>query len=336
MSSGSSEMSMEAFNPEEFFRLMFGGEQFADIIGDFEVAKAFKHAISQILKETEQTRDQREEEQRERILARKERIDHLSIFLISKLSIYTDAFQTDHHEVQSKQVLNRFIEIMNADIPDLLQAPYGEHLLHSIGYIYSSKAQFWLSKMDSQEGHIGKRMVGSYNHFKSTWKHRAHVVKETVRTVKSAVQAGQSMSKLAQVAEQESNDSQNGNDSQYPFQHHSGHLEYSGFIPPETTASASPTYSNRSSTPPVKSRSSRKSSAQPVVPLTDDEKRRLEADTAAKSMEALWRVIKLEIESVERDVCDQVLNDTSCPRDIRRRRCVALSKLGELWQQASS
>ena len=87
-----------------------------------------------------------------------------------KLSIFTDSFQTDNKEIQSKQVLNHFIEIIRLDIPNLLQAPHGEHLLHSIGYIYSSKARFWLSKMDSQEGHIGKRIVGYSKHVQSTWK----------------------------------------------------------------------------------------------------------------------------------------------------------------------
>jgi hypothetical protein len=149
-------------------------------------------------------------------------------------------------------------------------------------------------------------------------------VKETVKTVKCAVQWGQSMKKLAQVADEESNE------SQMPFQHHSGHLEYNGYTPPEPIATPPPPAS------PVKPKQSRKSSAQPIVPLTDEEKRRLEADTAAKSMEALWRVTKLEIESVERDVCDRVLNDVSCSRELRRYRCKALSKIGELWQQASS
>ena len=51
-------------------------------------------------------------------------------------------------------------------------------------------------------------------------------------------------------------------------------------------------------------------------------------------MEALWRATKLEIESIERDVCDRVLNDPTCHRETRRRRCIALLKMGELWQEA--
>jgi hypothetical protein len=317
---------LEDFDAEEFFRLMFGGEEFADIIGDFELAKSFKTAVSEIIKDTaEPTDDQQEEKIRQRLAyaeectqAHEERIKQLSTSLIFKLSIYTDNLSLDNKENES---LNKFIELIRSDVPNLLQAPYGEHLLHSVGYVYSSKARYWLSKMDSQEGHLGKRILGFGRLVQSSWKDHIHVIKETVLTVKSAVEWGQSMSKLAQIADEESNDPQSS------FQHHSGHLEYSGFIPSESTPNT---------TSPVKAEQHHKSSGQVIVPLTDEEKRHLEADTAAKSMEALWCATKLEIESIERDVCDRVLNDSSSTRELRRHRCIALSKIGEVWQQASS
>jgi DNA-binding transcriptional MerR regulator len=342
---GSAGISLEDFDAEEFFRLMFGGEEFIDTIGDFELAKSFKYAISEMLKDTEQTPESKEEQQRkrseyleERQKAHEKRIEQLSSNLKNKLSIFTDALLPDSDQIRSSQALNQFIEVNRSDIENLLQAPYGEHLLHSIGYIYSSKSRLWSSKMDSQEGHIGKRIIGFGKHIQSSWKERVHVVKETVKTVKCAVQWGQSMSKLAKVADQESIDSQGGNDSQYPFQHHSGHLEYAGFTPSESTASPSVTSSSTTSntTTSVTPKQERKSSARPIVPLTDEEKRKLEADTAAKSMEALWRATKLEIESIERDVCDRVLGDQLSTRETRRRRCIGLLKMGELWQEAHS
>jgi len=332
-------MTLDEFDAEEFFRFMFGGEEFIDIIGDFELAKSFKHAISELFTDDESTPEQKAEQQRQRLVyaeerakAHEQRIDQLASNLKNKLALFTDASQMNNDEQHITLAFNQFIEIMHSSIPSLLQAPYGEQLLHSIGYIYSSKARYWSSKMDSQEGHFGKRLLGYGKNVHSTWKDRFHVVKETVKTVKCAVQWSQSMSKLAQVADQEATVAE----SQTPFQHHSGHLEYSGFTPPSpqidsgATATPIPT-----PTTPVKQKQSRKSSAQPIVPLTDEEKRQLEADTAAKSMEALWRATKLEIESVERDVCDRVLNDSASTREIRRYRCKALSKLGDLWQQAS-
>jgi hypothetical protein len=347
IANGTAGMNLEDFDAEEFFRLMFGGEQFSKIIGDFELAKSFKHAISEIIKDaenkgTEETREQKEEKMRKRLAyaeersqAREERVKQLSINLIYKLSIFTESIPSNNTDAQYSEALDNFTQITRMDIPNLISAPYGEHLLHAIGYIYASKAKLWLNKFDSQEGHIGKRVVGFGKHMQSSWKERVHVVKETVKTVKCAVEWGQSMSKLAQIADEEAAASDEGKDSQFPFQHHSGHLEYEGYVPSESTASAQHSTINttRTTNSPSKHQRHGKSS-QPPVPLTEEQKRKLEADTAAKSMEALWRATKLEIESIERDVCDRVLGDPSATRETRRRRCIALSRLGELWQEA--
>ncbi|CAF1272535.1 unnamed protein product [Rotaria sordida] len=359
IANGSAGISLEDFDAEEFFRLMFGGEQFIKIIGDFELAKSFKHAISEIIKDaenkgTEETREQKDEKMRKRLAyaeertqAREERIKQLSINLTYKLSVFTESIPTHHNDLQYNQTLNNFIEITRLDIPNLLSAPYGEHLLHTIGYIYVSKAKLWLNKLDSQEGHLGKRMLGFGKHVQSSWKERVHVVKETVKTVKCAVEWGQSMSKLAQIADEEAAANlEQGKDPQYPFQHHSGHLDYEGYVPSESTASATPpppppsssqpsSHTNRATSSPVKhNRHGKSLSTSQPSQLTEEEKRKLEADTAAKSMEALWRATKLEVESIERDVCDRVLNDSLCSRETRRHRCIALLKMGELWQEA--
>ncbi|UJR36393.1 hypothetical protein I4U23_029116 [Adineta vaga] len=340
MNDDSTGISLEDFDTEEFFRFMFGGEEFHSIIGDFELAKSFKNIISEMLKDNEQTPEQREEQKlqhllhnEERIQAQEERIKQLSANLILKLSVFTDNYVPTKKEHQNSEALNHFIEVNRADIPNLIQASYGEHLLQAVGYIYSSRARFWLSKMDSQEGHIGKRILGYSRHVHSSWKDRAHTVKEAVKTVKCAVQWGQSMSKLAEIENKEVENLQDGENSQYPFRHHSGYLEYNKSTPSEPTVIAFVSVKDQQQQ--QQQQQLRKSSAQSVVPLTDEEKRRLEVNAATKSMETLWRVIKLEIESTERDVCDRVLNDISCSRDIRRSRCIALSKLGDLWQTVS-
>jgi curved DNA-binding protein CbpA len=348
---GSAGINLEDFDTEEFFRLMFGGEQFMKIIGEFELAKSFKHAISEVIKDseskgTEETREQKEEKMRKRLAyaeertqAREERVKQLSINLTYKLSVFTESIPVNATDVQYNEALNNFTQITRLDIPNLLSAPYGDHLLHAIGYIYASKAKLWLNKLDSQEGHFGKRVLGFGKHMQSSWKERVHVVKETVKTVKCAVEWGQSMSKLAQVVDEEAAAaSEDGKDGQFPFQHHAGHLEYEGFVPSESTASAS-SASSPPPPPPTSSATTSKhlrhrKSAQPPVPLTEEQKRKLEADTAAKSMEALWRATKLEIESIERDVCDQVLGDPLAQRETRRRRCIALLIMGDLWQEA--
>lgn len=337
-SNDASEISLVDFDAEEFFRFMFGGEDFISIIGNFEIAKSFKHVMSEVLSGAQQTPEEQQERERERLIfreertrEREERINRLADFLRQKLSAFTDRCESSRDTNQITLAFEDFTEGIRAEVVTLLAAPYGQHLLHSIGYIYASRARYWSSKMDTQEGHLGKRILGYGKTVQSSWKDRVHVVKETVKTVKCAVQWGQSVSKLSQAAD----DEEPGDQSQTPFQHHSGHLEYSGFTPPQPTASATPPPPAHSSATSMRDRPLRKSSAKPIVPLTDEEKRQLEADVTAKSMEALWRATKLEIESVERDVCDRVLNESSCPRDVLRLRCKALSKIGELWQQAA-
>lgn len=337
-SNGPVGFSMEDFDAEEFFRLMFGGEQFIKIIGDFELAKSFKHALSEIIKDAEnkgkeETREEKEEKTRKRLAyaeersrAREERVEQLSTNLIYKISVFTESIPNNSDEKQIDEALRNFTEITRLDMANLLSAPHGVQLLHSIGYIYSSKGKLWLSKFDSQEGNIGKRMINFGKHFQSSWKERVHVVKETVKTVKCAVEWGQSMSKLAQIADEEAAENEQTTDSQMPFTHHSGHLEYEGFVP-----------KNEPPPPPSPEKSVRqkKTSGQNSLQLTEEEKRKIEVETATKSMEALWRATKLEIESVERDVCDKVLSDSRCSKETRRRRCIALLTVGDLWQQAS-
>ncbi|CAF0734668.1 unnamed protein product [Didymodactylos carnosus] len=360
-----SPMRMEDFDAEEFFKLMFGGEQFTKIIGDFELAKSFKHAISEILSAENQdpSTETKEAKQRkrqefidERTAAREGRIKMLSENLIYRLSSYTEAFpyndNSKHNDEVAAQAFKRFVHTVKSEIPNLLNAPYGENLLHCIGYIYSSKATQFLAKMDSQEGHFGKRVVAVGKGIKASLKERAHVVKETVKTVKCAVEWTQSMGKLAQAAEEEANEKDASNtDKQTPFQHHSGHLEYDGYIPPSEpanhgtlpsdevgAASSQPQYTTTSTESPhskLKVGRSRHSSVKVSAPLTPEEKHKLESDTAAKSMEALWRATKLEIESIQRDVCENVLGDSLVSRETRRRRCDALAKMGELWEEAT-
>lgn len=59
--------------------------------------------------------------------------------------------------------------------------------------------------------------------------------------------------------------------------------------------------------------------------------RKLEQEAATKGMEALWMGSKLEVQSVIREVCDVVLAE-EVERERRRRRCIALDALGEVYE----
>ncbi|KAH9008688.1 DnaJ-domain-containing protein [Lactarius deliciosus] len=65
--------------------------------------------------------------------------------------------------------------------------------------------------------------------------------------------------------------------------------------------------------------------------LSPEEKKRLEEQAAEKGLQALFKGAKLEIDSVIRETCDRVLNDSSISRDKAVLRAVALQILGSAF-----
>ncbi|KAI0337850.1 DnaJ-domain-containing protein [Trametopsis cervina] len=65
--------------------------------------------------------------------------------------------------------------------------------------------------------------------------------------------------------------------------------------------------------------------------LSPEEKKRLEEQAAEKGLQALFKGTKLEIESILRETCDRVLEDTTISRDKAQLRAVALQILGEAY-----
>jgi len=68
-----------------------------------------------------------------------------------------------------------------------------------------------------------------------------------------------------------------------------------------------------------------------LSPEDQERKVQLEFEAANKGMETVWRGSKLEIESVLREVCDNVLFDNTVSSELRRRRADALLAIGEVF-----
>ncbi|KAI8979906.1 X-domain of DnaJ-containing-domain-containing protein [Pilobolus umbonatus] len=67
--------------------------------------------------------------------------------------------------------------------------------------------------------------------------------------------------------------------------------------------------------------------------LSPEEINKLEEAAALKGLEAIWRGSKLEIESVLRSVCDEVLTDVDCDKAEIANRIKALSIIGDIYQR---
>ncbi|KAH4041829.1 hypothetical protein HBI56_004750 [Parastagonospora nodorum] len=67
---------------------------------------------------------------------------------------------------------------------------------------------------------------------------------------------------------------------------------------------------------------------------TDEKKAEYEKKVTGKILAAAWRGSKFEIQSVLRDICDEVLNDKKVKLDKRVERAQALMIIGEMFQKA--
>lgn len=66
--------------------------------------------------------------------------------------------------------------------------------------------------------------------------------------------------------------------------------------------------------------------------LSEEERAMLEEIAALKGLEAIWRGSKLEIESVLRDVCDEVLGDPKATKEQVAQRIRALGIVASIYQ----
>ncbi|KAJ1910749.1 hypothetical protein IWQ60_010491 [Tieghemiomyces parasiticus] len=208
-------------DPSVFFTECFGGERFADLIGEISFAKEFKDVMMEeaqaeadatesdspgptamtpgtptgkdgkkaakpILteeeKEAKRKKDQARQEERDQ--AREARVSKLVDNLKRKLALYTE---TDADPV----ALRAFTELMEVEANELKLESYGVPLLHAIGYVYSYKARQFLQRSEF----FGLR---SFIHNVQDTGHR---IGGTFSTIRSAVDLQRTYEEL-QAAEQ--------------------------------------------------------------------------------------------------------------------------------------
>lgn len=155
-------------DPEDFFKQSFGGDRFVDIIGEISIVKDMREALDTAEEEevelTPEEKAEREVQktanEQERNLVRARRIE----FLVEKLTHKLDLYNT-HGEQEFKKVIKTEAE-------DLKGENHGVDLLHTIGYIYSAKANHYGSKKSAfglggmyysirEKGYIFSQTVGT-------------------------------------------------------------------------------------------------------------------------------------------------------------------------------
>ncbi len=307
-------------DPHEFFRSQFGGEGFIDIIGDISIAKDFGQAVSQAAGQESATEtvnaannmtESTPEEDEQRKEDHEKRVAKLVEKLNDKLGIYSTAFPlVDEEAVDNGQeelpkayaeqkagALEKFTAKIVKEVEELRKEPFGAELLHAVGYTYRSKSNQHQAKLDAESPFVGRRITGFFGKLGSSLRERTHVFSETFGTIKTAYDLQSSFSKLQELEEVRKE-------------------KETGISPAE------------------KESKSKKKLRDLTMEQEEELIKTLETEAASKGMQALWRGSKLEIESVVREVCDIVLADINASRESRRRRCVALETIAELYQSA--
>lgn len=172
-------------DPEELFQQQFGGDRFVDIIGELAIGKQLKSMMArreskdedggdgkEVADKKERTLEERLQEIEDRKKEREARVEKLSQNLINKLTPYVSASGSTQGDQEKS-----FIESITLEADDLKVQSFGVHLLHSVGYVYSLKANEYLSK---------KEFLGIPSLFHRI-RMKGHTVSETFSTVKSAV-----------------------------------------------------------------------------------------------------------------------------------------------------
>lgn len=206
-------------DPEQVFGSLFGGERFADIIGTISIGKDMKEALQQDSDDLERqangddsmvtsgesttkptlTPEQKAaKEEKERKLTaqrekqRQERVSKLVEKLIRKLSIYTESIRNANDPILEKEVEKSFREITRLEAEELKHESYGVELLNAVGFVYSAKSKHYLASTG---------LFGSFGGVFHSAASSIHVVRETVSTVRAALELKNVFEELAKAEE---------------------------------------------------------------------------------------------------------------------------------------
>lgn len=177
-------------DPYEFFKQQFGSDNFSDFIGDI---LSDISALNDPSEDKTKTKEEIEEEQAKRKIEHDKRVIALTNKLIERLSIYTHSFpleESANKDIDLKSYSQKsmiiFKEIMIDEAEILKKENYGVEILHTIGYIYRTKAEQARAQYDVENGPIFRKIFGMTNKFTGSIKETSHIISDIVGTMQSA------------------------------------------------------------------------------------------------------------------------------------------------------
>ncbi|KAG7817776.1 hypothetical protein KL928_003675 [Ogataea angusta] len=320
--------SSEMADPEQFFDQIFGGEAFLDYIGELTLFKNLskqyeleaeeearqnaapsgslkledgKYAdlseeqkLKMMKKEQERVKKEEQDKLDEENRQRKEKIKkELVNKLVAKLSLYTETDKSD-------DIIRSFKGKFQLEAENLKMESFGLEILHTIGSIYIAKANIF---MKSHRTFLG---LGGWM---GSLREKGGIIKDTFRTISSALEAQSTMQELAKMTEKREQ------------------MQKS-----EEGGEETPDSENKNDDGKEDSKDSKDAKTPKEEIPSDEAVAEMEKLLIGKIIAAAWKGSHLEISSTIRDVVDSVLYDKSIDTAKALERAEALKMIGEVFK----
>jgi len=296
-----------------FFAALFGSDQMEIFVGKLQMAVMAEGGSDLTRDETRILQDRR--------------VVRLAINLAAILDGYaaapratttTSATTTDdkttnekeEEKLREKAALEKFEAQMKPIAQSLANASHGPKMLKQIGFVYEKQAEQVLT--DPVAGFGTWADLGVRSNL-AAMEQNTNRTKTQFSAMKAAFGAFGTVKKIAEEEESYMKEEE----EQQQQQQHQGKSEKSDGEGDGKSAED-------------------KAQTKKKPPLTEAEimQRRAQhqKDVMPHILEALWSVSALDIESTLRSVCDKVCHDKSVKKEVRKKRCEALSVLGKIFQ----
>lgn len=270
---------------------------------------------------TEQIEEKRRKEELEKFeeecrLKKIETRRELAEKLVTKLSLFTE---TD----MKPDVAESFKKKLQYEAESLKMESFGLEILHTIGSIYKTKLKIFLKNQ-------------SFLGFGGLWwtmKEKGGVVKDTFKTITTALDAQLTMQEYAKM--QEDNEYHTKHDLEQEQKEREDKAKIEEIV--EQTEVKMEELKNNSSGNAEANTGAHKKEKEEIIPEkhTAEELADMERYLMGKVLAAAWLGSKFEIQSTVRGVCDVILSDEEIPLDKKIARAKALQLVGEVFSKVT-
>lgn len=222
--------------------------------------------------------------------------------LIEKISLFTE---TDMKE----DVAQSFREKIRYEAESLKMESFGLEILHTIGAIYKTKSKIFLKN----------QTFFGWGGFWWSVKEKGGVVKDTIKTVSSALDAQKTMQEYAKMQE----------DNEYHAAKEAEEKKSKEDAEKEVNELEAELQRLRKENEELKS--GKHSKEKVPEKHSAEELAEMEQFLMGKVLAAAWSGSKFEIQGTVRAVCDSILDDKDVPVGVRVGRAKALKIIGEVF-----